>query len=70
MYEVGISIKFFNDKISIAFAIDKQYILLYVLLFRNIKSVAPADGKSKIGLLGEYDPQGGRIIDDPYYVSK
>ena len=39
------------------------------LSYRNIKRVAPANGKAKISLLGDYDPKGVKIIDDPYYVS-
>lgn len=35
----------------------------------DLKELAPRDGKAKILLLGDYDPQGDRIIRDPYYVS-
>lgn len=30
---------------------------------------APKDGKAKLLMLGEFDPQGERIIRDPYFVS-
>lgn len=35
----------------------------------DLTSMAPADSKAKVELLGSYDPQGERIIRDPYYVS-
>lgn len=34
----------------------------------DLKDLAPRDAKAKVLLLGEYDPQGERIIRDPYYV--
>lgn len=34
----------------------------------DLKDLAPRDAKAKILLLGDYDPQGERIIRDPYYV--
>ena len=43
--------------------------LFIYMSYRNIKRVAPANGKAKMGLLGDYDPKGVKIIDDPYYVS-
>ena len=51
--------------------VDYMYLLTYFMNFsyRNIKRVAPANGKAKISLLGDYDPKGVKIIDDPYYVS-
>ncbi|XP_044763539.1 low molecular weight phosphotyrosine protein phosphatase-like [Coccinella septempunctata] len=33
----------------------------------DLEGMAPANCKAKIGLLGDYDPQGERIIRDPYY---
>lgn len=35
----------------------------------DLKRMAPGNCRAKIGLLGEFDPQGERIIRDPYYVS-
>ena len=35
----------------------------------GLKREAPANSKAKILLLGDYDPQGDKIIRDPYYVS-
>ncbi|KRT82851.1 hypothetical protein AMK59_3964 [Oryctes borbonicus] len=35
----------------------------------NLKRDAPEDAKGKIMLLGDLDPEGDRIIRDPYYVS-
>ena len=46
------------------------YLLYMNFSYRNIKRVAPANGKAKISLLGDYDPKGVKIIDDPYYVSE
>ena len=52
--------------------VDYMYLLTLFINFsyRNIKRVAPANGKAKISLLGDYDPKGVKIIDDPYYVSE
>ncbi|KAK9499185.1 hypothetical protein O3M35_003684 [Rhynocoris fuscipes] len=33
----------------------------------SLKRMAPKDGKAACALLGSYDPQGERIIEDPYY---
>ncbi|KAJ8933782.1 hypothetical protein NQ314_013818 [Rhamnusium bicolor] len=33
----------------------------------NLKDQAPPGSKAKILLLGDFDPQGERIIRDPYY---
>lgn len=35
----------------------------------DLKSMAPNQCKAKVELLGTYDPEGERIIRDPYYVS-
>ncbi|KAI4454523.1 low molecular weight protein tyrosine phosphatase [Holotrichia oblita] len=35
----------------------------------NLKEDAPQNSKAKIILLGDFDPQGDRIIKDPYYDS-
>ncbi len=35
----------------------------------DLKSMAPNQCKAKVELLGSYDPEGERIIRDPYYVS-
>ncbi|XP_074039579.1 low molecular weight phosphotyrosine protein phosphatase 1 isoform X2 [Leptinotarsa decemlineata] len=35
----------------------------------DLKQYAPADSKAKILLLGDFDPEGKRIIRDPYYDS-
>ncbi|KAJ3650544.1 hypothetical protein Zmor_016634 [Zophobas morio] len=35
----------------------------------GLKREAPANSKAKILLLGDYDPQGDKIIRDPYYDS-
>lgn len=37
---------------------------------RDLKLSAPADCVSKIRLLGDFDTNGQRIIDDPFFVSK
>lgn len=34
----------------------------------DLQERAPKDGKAKILLLGDSDPDGERIIRDPYYV--
>ncbi len=34
---------------------------------REIKGKCPQGSKAKINLLGEFDPAGERIINDPYY---
>ncbi|KAI8638507.1 phosphotyrosine protein phosphatase I superfamily [Parasitella parasitica] len=34
---------------------------------RDLESLAPHDSKAVVKLFGEYDPQGERIIEDPYY---
>lgn len=35
----------------------------------NLNSLAPVDHKAKILLLGDFDPEGDKIIRDPYFVS-
>lgn len=35
----------------------------------DLKERCPKDGTAKILLLGDFDPDGDRIIRDPYYVS-
>lgn len=35
----------------------------------DLKGLAPTDGTAKLLLLGDFDPEGERIIRDPYYVS-
>ena len=35
----------------------------------DLNSLAPSGSKAKLKLLGTYDPEGERIIRDPYYVS-
>jgi low molecular weight phosphotyrosine protein phosphatase len=35
----------------------------------DLNSLAPSGSKAKLELLGTYDPEGERIIRDPYYVS-
>lgn len=35
----------------------------------NLKNQEPGGTKAKILLLGDFDPEGERIIRDPYYVS-
>ncbi len=34
----------------------------------DLRRLAPVGSKAKIELLGSYDPQGQRLIRDPYYV--
>jgi len=34
----------------------------------DLKSLCPEDWKAKIELLGNHDPNGEKIIRDPYYV--
>lgn len=36
---------------------------------RDLKKKAPSGSKAKLLLFGDFDPQGDRIIRDPYYVS-
>lgn len=36
----------------------------------DLGAMAPGQCKAKIDLLGNHDPEGERIIRDPYYVSK
>lgn len=36
----------------------------------DLKERCPKDGTAKILLLGDFDPEGDRIIRDPYYVSQ
>lgn len=45
------------------FGMDDQNIL-------DLKSKAPKEYSAKILLLGDFDPEGERIIRDPYYVMK
>ncbi|KAJ3235184.1 hypothetical protein HDU78_005310 [Chytriomyces hyalinus] len=33
----------------------------------NLKSVEPKGSKAQVALFGQFDPQGERIIEDPYY---
>lgn len=35
----------------------------------DLNDLAPKNSKAKILLLGDFDPNGERIIRDPYYVS-
>lgn len=35
----------------------------------DLQERAPKDAKATILLLGDFDPEGERIIRDPYYVS-
>lgn len=35
----------------------------------SLKGDKPSESKAKILLLGDFDPEGDRIIKDPYYVS-
>lgn len=35
----------------------------------NLNGEAPKNSKAKILLLGDFDPEGDKIIRDPYYVS-
>lgn len=35
----------------------------------DLKHKKPKDSKAEILLLGDFDPEGDRIIRDPYYVS-
>jgi low molecular weight phosphotyrosine protein phosphatase len=35
--------------------------------YDNIMNKNPGNGKAKVKLLGEFDPNGERIIEDPYY---
>lgn len=43
------------------FGMDKENIA-------DLKDECPKDGTAKILLLGDFDPEGQRIIRDPYYV--
>jgi len=36
----------------------------------DLKRIQPKDGKGKLALLGSYDPQGKKEVDDPYYGGK
>lgn len=36
----------------------------------NLKGQQPRGSKAKILLLGDFDPEGDKIIRDPYYVRK
>lgn len=36
---------------------------------RDLNKRAPKNSTAKILLLGDFDPEGDRIIRDPYYVS-
>ena len=35
----------------------------------ELKDLKPKDGTAKLLLLGDYDPEGDKIIRDPYYDS-
>lgn len=35
----------------------------------NLRRQQPKGSKAKVLLLGDFDPEGERIIKDPYYVS-
>lgn len=50
----------------------KKYDYIFGMDDENIEDLErlnPKDGTAKILLLGEFDPEGDRIIRDPYYVS-
>ena len=34
---------------------------------KNAKRIQPKDAKAKLFLLGDFDPEGEKIIEDPYY---
>lgn len=36
---------------------------------RDLRRKAPKNSKAKLLMFGEFDPEGDRIIRDPYYVS-
>lgn len=36
---------------------------------QDLKDLKPEDGTAKLLLLGDFDPQGEKIIRDPYYDS-
>nr|XP_018902598.1 PREDICTED: low molecular weight phosphotyrosine protein phosphatase-like [Bemisia tabaci]XP_018902606.1 PREDICTED: low molecular weight phosphotyrosine protein phosphatase-like [Bemisia tabaci]XP_018902617.1 PREDICTED: low molecular weight phosphotyrosine protein phosphatase-like [Bemisia tabaci]XP_018902623.1 PREDICTED: low molecular weight phosphotyrosine protein phosphatase-like [Bemisia tabaci] len=50
------------SEFSYIFGMDEQNI-------SDLKRSAPANSPAKIELLGDYDPQGEKIIRDPYYDS-
>lgn len=37
---------------------------------RDLNKRAPKESRAKLLLFGDFDPQGDRIIRDPYYVSQ
>lgn len=37
---------------------------------KELKRRAPKNSKAELLLLGDFDPEGDRIIRDPYYVSE
>lgn len=39
------------------------------LNIRDLNNLKPIDSHARIFLLGEFDPEGERIIHDPYFVS-
>merc|ERR1711862_999191 len=42
------------------FAMDEENV-------RNLNRVRPSDARGVVRLLGDYDPEGVKIIEDPYY---
>ena len=44
--------------------------MLCFIYFSNLQRRQPAGNKAVVKYLGEYDPEGQLIIEDPYYVSK
>lgn len=64
------------DKPSISFQIKVDdfynYDWIFGMDYYNIEllsSMKPQDSKAEIELLGQYDPEGETIIEDPYFVS-
>jgi len=47
-------------RFDLILAMDRQNL-------RNLQSLAPADATAELRLLGDYDPEGGGEVPDPYY---
>lgn len=66
-----------SEKWSLLFQIQEEDFHEFDYIFgmdennvSNLKGQAPQESKAKVLLLGDFDPEGERIIRDPYYVSK
>ncbi|KAI9207793.1 phosphotyrosine protein phosphatase I superfamily [Polychytrium aggregatum] len=64
----GVSINHRGQQVSVSDFAKYDYLLcMDDSNLSNLMSIKPASSKAKVQLFGEYDPEGERIIEDPYY---